>query len=161
MFRLAVWLILIASVAGSAMGQANPSCPWLALGTAEQLLGGKVTLFAQVDSLAAGSCSFRREGGEVNASIEVLVGPTDTHPCPQGSPPLKALGNEAIQCHHNISASQQSDQIAGRIRNVYFVVTLTNVAGARTPEPSDPHLADAYAASPVERVAEQVVGNLY
>ena len=41
------------------------------------------------------------------------------------------------------------------------MVTLTNIPGATNPEPSDPRLADAYAASPLERLAEQVVGNLY
>jgi hypothetical protein len=38
---------------------------------------------------------------------------------------------------------------------------MTNIAGAVSPEPDDPLLADAYAASALERVAEQVVGNLY
>jgi hypothetical protein len=38
---------------------------------------------------------------------------------------------------------------------------MTNIADATRKEPDDPRLADAYAASQIERLAEQVVGNLY
>lgn len=160
MARLAVVLFIVASAA-AALGQTSPACPWVPSGTAERLLGGEVTVVAHVEGNAAGSCSFVRGSGEDAASIEIRVGPTDTHPCPQDSVKLKALGNEAVQCRHGASPSRQSDQIAGRIRNVFFVVTMTNIRGATTPEPSDPRLADSYGASPIERLAEQVVGNLY
>ena len=160
MARPAVVLFIVASAA-AALGQTSPACPWVPSGTAERLLGGEVTVVAHVDGNAAGSCSFVRGSGENAASIEIRVGPMDTHPCPQDSVKLKALGNEAVQCRHGAAPSRQSDQIAGRIRNVFFVVTMTNIPGATTPEPSDPRLADAYAASPIERLAEQVVGNLY
>ncbi len=94
-------------------------------------------------------------------SVEVLVGSTDTHPCPQGSMKLLSLGNEAVQCTRTASLRKPSSIIAGRIRAVYFVVIKTGIPGAMTPEPADPRLADAFAASPLERMAEQVVGNLY
>ena len=160
MLRFATVLFIVAS-AGAALGQTGTSCPWVTSGTAERLLGGEVTVIARVDGNGAGSCSFVPRSGDSAASIEILVGPMDTHPCLQDSLELKALGNEAVQCRHSISSSQQSDQIAGRIRKVFFVVTMTNVPGASTQEPSDPRLADSYGASPIERLAEQVVGNLY
>jgi hypothetical protein len=125
------------------------------------MLGGEVSVTAHVEGNAAGSCSFRLKGGDGGASIEIVVGPRDTHPCPQDSQKLNALGNEAVQCRHDSSPSQRSDQIAGRIRKLFFVVTMTNIPDATKLEPSDPKLADAYAASPLERLAEQVVGNLY
>lgn len=159
MLRLAVVLTIFVS-ALAAVGQTAAACPWVASGTAEKLLGGEVSLSAHVDGYAAGSCSFRLKRGG-SAAIEILIGPVDTHPCPQDSQKLTALGNEAVQCRHAASASQQSDQIAGRIRKVFFVVTMTNIPDATRPEPSDPKLADAYAASAIERLAEQVVGNLY
>jgi hypothetical protein len=159
MVRLVVLLILIAS-STVAVGQAVAACPWLTSGTAAKLLGGDVTVMARVDATGAGSCSFARQNGATSASIEILVGPTDTHPCPQGSMQLKALGNEAMQCRV-AKPAQPADIIAGRIRNIYFVVTMTNVSGANTTEPSDPRLADSYGASALERVAELVVGNLY
>lgn len=160
MVRLIVVFSIFAS-AVAAFGQTSPVCPWVTSGTAERLLGGEVSVTAHVEDNAAGSCSFRLKSGETAASIEILVGPTDTHPCPQDSIALKALGNEAVQCRHIVSSAQQSDQIAGRIRKVFFVVTMTNIPDATKLDPSDPKLADAYAASPLERLAEQVVGNLY
>jgi hypothetical protein len=74
---------------------------------------------------------------------------------------MRALGNEAVQCTHSSSPSKQSDQIAGRIRKTFFVVTIANIPGATTKEPADPRIKDVYGASPLERLAEIVVGNLY
>jgi hypothetical protein len=160
MARLIVVFLIVAS-AVAAMGQTTTGCPWVTSGTAERLLGGEVSVTAHVEGNAAGSCGFVRQSGSRTASIEILVGPMDTHPCPQDSVKLKALGNEAVQCRHSSSSSQQSDQIAGRIRNMYFVVTMINIPGATRQEPSDPRLADSFGASPIESLAETVVGNLY
>jgi hypothetical protein len=145
----------------AAKGQATASCPWLSKGTAATLLGSDVTVTAHVEGTFAGTCRFVTQSADPIPSIQILVGATDGHPCPQSSTKLKALGNEAVQCRRADSPMQSSDVVAGRIRNVYFVVTMTNVPNATTPEPTDPRLADAYGASPLERVAEQVVGNLY
>jgi hypothetical protein len=160
MVRFAVELFLVASAA-TAMGQAVTACPWLASGTAATLLGGEVTVTAHVEGTFAGSCRFARPVSESLASIEILVGPADSHACPQDKVKLKAIGNEAVQCRRLDSPTRQSDMIAGRIRNVYFVVTMNNIAGDTKMEPGDPKLADAYGASALERVTEQVVGNLY
>jgi hypothetical protein len=160
MVRLAVVLFLLGS-AGAVMGQAVTACPWLTSGTAATLLGGEVSVTAHVEGAFAGSCRFVQQSGASSASIEILVGPTDSHACSQDKVKLKAIGNEAVQCRRTDSPTQQSDIIAGRIRDVYFVVNMTNVAGATRQEPADPKLADTYGASALERVAEQVVGNLY
>jgi hypothetical protein len=160
MARLTILLFIVAS-AVAAVGQATTVCPWVTSGTAERLLGGEVSVTAHVESATAGSCSFVRQSGSSASSIEILVGLKDTHPCPQDSIKLRALGNAAVQCHHIISPAQQSDQIAGRIRNISFVVTMINIPDATREEPSDPRLADSYGASPIERLAEVVVGNLY
>jgi hypothetical protein len=142
------------------MGQTTTACPWVTSGTAERYLGGEVSVTVHAEGNAMGSCKFVHQSGNSASSIEVLVGSTDAHSCPQDSTKLKALGNEAVQCHHATS-SQQSEQIAGRIRNTFFVVTMNNIPDATRQEPSDPHLADAFGASPIERLAEVVVGNLY
>ena len=160
MLRFFVVLILIACAA-SVPGQVTKTCPWVTSGTAERLLGGEASVVAHIDANAFGSCRFTRQGGSSTASIEILVGLADTHPCSSDSTKLKAIGNEAVQCRHNSTPSEQSDQIAGRIRKMYFVVTMTNLPDATKQEPSDPHLADAYGASPIQRLAELVVGNLY
>jgi len=160
MARLVVVLLAIVSAA-TAIGQTAATCPWVASGTAEHFLGGEVSLIAHIESNTAGSCTFTRQGGKDASSIEIRVGSTDTHACPRDSAPLKALGNEAVQCRVGGAPSQTADRISGRVRRVFFVVTMTNIPGATKPEPSDPRLADAYAASPLERLAEQVAGNLF
>ncbi len=160
MARSFVLLFLIAC-STAAVGQEGATCPWLTSGTAAKLLGSDVTVAAQVEGSWAGSCRFMRQRGDSAAAIVSLVGPAVAQPCAQGSTKLKALGNEAVQCQRTAPAAQPSDIIAGRIRNVYFVVTMTNVATATRREPADPRLADAYGASALERAAEQVVGNLY
>jgi hypothetical protein len=159
MARLAV-LFIIGVSAVTAKAQTVTQCPWLTSGTAERFLGGEVSVTTRVDGTTKGACSFVHQAGTSSSSIEILVGPEGTHACSKDGAKLRGLGNEAVECHHNI-ATQQSDQIAGRIRNIYFLVTMTNVPGATTREPSDPRLADSFGASPVERLAELVVGNLY
>jgi hypothetical protein len=108
-----------------------------------------------------GSCRFTRQTGEAMGALEILVGKADTHSCPEGSPKLKAIGNEAVQCRRSIAPGQETDTIAGRVRNVYFVVALTNAAGAILDQSGEARPADPYGASPLERLAEQVSGNLY
>jgi hypothetical protein len=160
MARLTVALFLLFCSA-SALGQVATACPWVTTGTAERLLGGEVSVTTHVQASMAGSCSFVRQSGNSVASIEILIGPTDTYPCPSDSVKVKALGNEAVECHHGSPSTQRSDQIAGRIRKVFFVVTMINTPGAAQKEAPDPNLSDSYGASPLERLAEQVVGNLY
>ena len=154
-------LLSILLSATSALGQSASNCPWFTSGSAEKILGGVVVTTVHLNAATDGSCRFSRKMGEVTQSIDVLVGKASTHPCPEGSPKVKALGNEAVQCTREVSAGQREDTIAGRIRDLYFVVTLTNVPGALKAGPSDPGITDAYDASPLERVAEQVVGNFY
>jgi hypothetical protein len=167
--RLAVLLFIVASAA-SAHSQETPKqqakpCPWLTAGTAEAMLGGEATATVAVtghpDGTAAGSCRFVRNSRKGPLSIDILVGAADTHPCPPDSVKLKAIGNEATQCRHVDATTPRSDQIAGRVRRTFFVVTMTGVADAIKAEPSDPRIADAYGASPIQRLAEIVAGNLF
>lgn len=153
--------LLVSICAATAYGQAAAACPWLTSGTAERLLGGAVTVATNLHGNVEGSCSFTRQAGDNPATIEILIGPVDTHPCPRDSAQVRALGNLAVQCHSAISSSRESDRIAGHIRNVFFVVKMDGVAGATRREPSDPRLADSFGASPIELLAEVVVGNLY
>jgi hypothetical protein len=125
------------------------------------VLGGDVKSSAHIEGNTAGSCRFVSRLADQARAIEVLVGPSDTHPCPPNSTPLKALGNEAVQCQVAKPVGARDEIISGRIRNIYFVIVLTNVPDATRSEPTDPHLADEFGASPLEQVAEQVVGNLY
>jgi len=157
-------LILILAPAAAAMAQAGAVCPWFTAGSAAKVLGGDVSLTAHLTAQPNGSwegdCRFVRGSGASAPAIAILIGEVDTHPCPPASAKLKALGNEAMQCHQTIQG-EQADTIAGRMRDLYFVVTMIDVPEATRDKPADARLASPYGASALERVAEQVVGNLY
>ena len=93
--------------------------------------------------------------------LRILVGKTDKHACLPKSTQLKALGNEAVQCRRADQQGHPWDVIAGRMRDVFFVVTTSNVPDALTIPGTEGRPADPYSASVLERIAEQVVGNLY
>jgi hypothetical protein len=146
---------LLASAA-SLCAQAPAACQWLTSGTAARVLGGEAQLVAKADSNWLGSCTFTRQQGTVVRSLTITVGPTDAHPCPANSTPVKALGNQATQCE-----SAHAATIAGRIRDAYFVITVANVPGVTQTLYADAKPPDPYRASLLLIVAEQVVGNLY
>jgi hypothetical protein len=152
-------LLLLAAPAAVA-AQTSPVCPWYTTGSAERMLGGQVMLIAHVNGTYDGSCMFARGTGPSAPAIEIVIGKANLHPCPDSSTKVSALGNEAVQCRRELQGSQVVT-IAGRMRDVYFSVSMMNVSGATDEQPADPHLSPEYGASPLERVAEQVVGNLY
>ncbi|MGB6687116.1 MAG: hypothetical protein WBE76_04670 [Terracidiphilus sp.] len=157
--RVALLLTIVPSA--TALAQTANRCPWFSSGSAAKILGGNISLVANADGNWDGSCHFIRSDEGKPASIDILIGKVDTHPCPQGSVKINALGNEALQCSHPTLGSQHVDVIAGRMRDVYFVVSMTDVPNATRQLPSDSHLSGPFGASLLERVAEQVVGNLY
>jgi hypothetical protein len=160
MIARAALLLMIVPVAGLA-AQTASLCPWLSSGSAAKVLGGNISVVAHANGNWEGSCQFVRGDEGKSESIDILIGKVDTHPCPQTSTKVIALGNEAVQCSHPTQASQQVDIITGRMRDVYFTVTMTDVPNATRQLPSDAHLSGQFGASPLERIAEQVVGNLY
>ena len=156
--KLGFALVLIFSSALTGFSQTPAVCPWLTTGSAAVALGGEVTIVTQSSGNWDGSCKFEHHSEKVTQTIEILLSRTDSHPCPAGSTTLKALGNSAVQCAHTKPNGDESDTIAGRVRDAYFVVTMTNVRGAIGEQARS---SDPFDASPLERVAEQVVGNLF
>ena len=156
-----VLLLLVIVPACATPAQTASQCPWLSSGTAAKILGGNISLEAHADGNDDGSCRFVRNDGGKAESIDILIGKKDTHPCPAESASVRSLGNEAVQCRRLDPDNQQIDIIAGRMRDVYFAVTMTGLPDAARQIPADPHLSDPFGASLLERVAEQVVGNLY
>jgi hypothetical protein len=146
---------------GICAAQAPIACPWLSTGSAAVALGGAVTLSAHVESNQQGMCGFSRESDGKVKVLEITIGKEDTHPCPLGSAKLSGLGNEALQCKNSKANGLCLDVIAGRMRDVYFVVSIGNVPDAASVPPATERPFDPYGASLLERVAEQVVGNIY
>lgn len=144
----------------TAAAQKPVSCPWFSSGSAQAVLGGPVLANLQVEGNAQGSCEFTSQPGGNTRTLRILAGKADTHACPLGSPQLKALGNEAMQCRFTDAQRNRWDVIAGRMRDVFFVVSMSNVPDAAAAPSAEGRLADPYSASILEQVAEQVVGNL-
>lgn len=149
--------VLLTSVCSA---QTPSVCPWFSTGSAAGTLGGPVALSARLDGPSQGSCTFARQSGSDAQVLEIAIGKTDTHPCPPSSQKLIALGNEATQCRSAKAKGQSIDRITGRMRELYFVVSLTNVPDAANPAVAEGN-RDPYPAPLIERVAEEVVGNLY
>lgn len=155
--RAGLFVLLISTAICSA--QTPTVCPWFSTGSAETVLGGSVTMNAHLEGVRQGTCRFTRVGGV--KTISIVIGKEDTHPCPHGSASVAALGNEAEQCKSQDAQGQRLDVIAGRVRDVYFVVGIGNVPNATTIPPAPARPSDPFSASILERIAEQVVGNLY
>lgn len=153
--RIALFLIIFNCA--YAIAQAPVVCPWLSTGSAETALGGSVTVTAQSENNWHGECHFARQTAGSSQAIDVRVSKVEFHPCPDGSTRLTALGNEAWQC----PSGDHADTIAGRVRDAWFMVTMTGVPEAAREPQSKALPADSYGASMLERLAEQVAGNLY
>ena len=157
--RMVFPLIIVSFAAQSAQAQTQ-LCPWLSTGSARTALGGDVTVTAHSQSNWEGSCRFARQAAGVTQAIDIQVSKVNSHPCPDGGMKLKALGNEAVRCLGSTSSGQRAEIIAGRVRDAYFVITATGLSQSEYAPPME-HSADTYGASLIERLAEQVVGNLY
>jgi hypothetical protein len=159
--RLCFVFLLMFSSALTAVSQVPMVCPWFTTGSAAMALGGDVTIVAHASGNWDGSCKFEHRSDKITQTIEILVSKTDRHPCPPRSTSLKALGNEAVQCALTNPKGQESDTVAGRVRDAYFVVTMTNVSGAIREPSTQVRPSDPFGACPLELIAEQVAGNLF
>ena len=152
-------LALLTLPTAAALGEAQTVCPWLSAGTAATALRGDVNVTASVASATEGSCHFSRQGNG-GQSIDILVGKSHTHACPSGSTVAPSLGSEAVQCHAARGQGLAAETIDGRIRDIYFVVTMTSDSAA-TKRDVSPHPTEQDLPPAIERVAEMVVGSLY
>lgn len=151
-----VWLILMLC-AGTCFGETPTVCPWFSIGSAATLLGGTVAQDLHIDSNGQGTCRFTRD----QQSIEIRIGKVETHACPGRSTRMIGLGNEAVQCKLTNAAGQEENAIAGRVRDVYFVISVRDPQTSPAPPTTSTQYDDPESVSVVARVAEQVVGNLY
>ena len=136
--------------------QAKPPvvCPWLTQGTAARMLGGDVSVIANVSDSGEGDCKFTREQGSPD-TLEIVVSKTELPGCPADSIPLRGIGNEAVRCGHPGPRGEAVQIISGRVRDQHFTVTMTtrgHEKAAKAQETQD---------DPIVRVAEQVAGSLF
>ena len=143
-------------------GQAK--CPWLNEATAGGILGGAVTLTANVSEQGAGVCEFSRQQGAVvhqlRISVSIMTDISKQFPeylaqCPPKSAPLRAIGNEAVMCSVESNAEQCAEQVVGRVRDQAFVVRVS------TSTQQDPSMTGEMRRQKVNLVAQQVAGILF
>jgi len=133
--------------------QENPVCPWLTEGTAAATLGAPATTLVALHGDSdppEGTCTFTAPRGSI---LEVAVTTTPSEPvCPANSLKLPAIGNEATFCRLDRSPTETRYVLTSRVRDLFFRTTLT----LPLPAPKQQE-----APQQLERIAEQVAGNLF
>jgi hypothetical protein len=156
------FMVLFAFLFGSffafslpASATAAKSCPWLNQGSAEAALGGSVSAAVQVSDSGEGSCTFSRDQGTSKETLKIVVQKKPLPSCPAGSPGVKGIGNEAVECTVRQSAQESAQRIVSRVRGTYFTVSIT--PAEQQPASAESSRSD----STIERVAQLVSGNLF
>jgi hypothetical protein len=156
--RVAICSFLL--FAAGLAAQEPAACPWFSLGSAETALGAPVSIKIHVDSASQGTCEFTAQSDNTK-SLRIVIGKVDAHDCPQDAMKLKALGNEAVQCRRTGEHNESIEVIAGRVRDVFFAVSIRGLIDAAATPGTPAHPIDPFDAPLLERVAEQVAGNLF
>lgn len=153
-----VLLFALSAISRATLAQSAAVCPWLTLGTAEKALGGAATAAVQQSSPPEGSCRFALKEPP-NSILQITVSKAQQHTCADAGAPLTGLGNEARQCVQKSSEGKPMDVIEGRIRDLNYVITMTQPALPSHPGP--PRADPIPTIPPIKAVADIVVGNLY
>ena len=108
-----------------------------------------------------GSCRFEHVRVSRAETIEINGSKMELHPCPGGSKAVPSLVMKRFSVRVGMKTGLDFRHLVGRVRDAYFLVTMINVAAAiREPGP-EVRPVDRFEASPLQRVAEQVAGNLF
>lgn len=133
-------------------------CPWLTKGTAAKVLNDEVIVNTDITDTSGakhGSCRFVSERA-LTKYIEIRVGSAELSRCSNGGRTLRGVGNEAVRCEVTMPSGPVSEVIQGRVRNHYFMVSMSGSDHESTPPSA--HVVEADA---LEKLAEQVAGNLF
>jgi hypothetical protein len=129
-------------------------CPWLTEGTAGATLGAPVTTTVTLHgdpSRPDGTCTFTAPQGSVLEVAVITTTPFEPV-CPAHSLKLPAIGNEATFCR-----ADRRYVLTSRVRDLFFRTTLSTQPGGPQPDPKQQEANQQQ----LERVAEQVAGNLF
>jgi len=139
-------------------------CPWINEATARGILGGAVTVTANVSVQGDGVCKFSRQQGTVvhqlRVSVDIMTDIPRQFPkylaqCAPNSTPLRAIGNEAVMCSMQGKGDQYAERVVGRVRNQAFVVSVSSSVQ------DDPTMTQQMRREKANLVAEQVAGILF
>jgi hypothetical protein len=144
-------------------------CPWINEMTAGGILGGTVTVTANISGRNDGVCEFTRQEGtavrQFRISVHIMTEPAKQFPaylaqCRSKTTPLQAVGNEAVMCSIPGSSihgkkGQYAESVVGRVRDQAFVVSVSSNAE------NDPSFTTETRREKVNLMAEQVAGILF
>jgi hypothetical protein len=111
-----------------------------------------------------GACDFSRRQSaathHLHISVDIMTDVAKQFPaylaqCPPKSPPLHAIGNEAIICTIEAHPEQFAERVVARVRAQAFVVTVSSTV------PDDLSFNQQMRRDKVNLVAEQVAGILF
>ena len=136
---------------------AQQVCPWLTAGTAAAVLGGTPAAQISIASPVEGTCTFTVTQGQHQSVLAIMVGSQRPTLCRPGSTSYAGIGDEATMCQARPSGSALRTTFESRVRNVYFTVNLTQDATPRGNAGDQQQKQQ----ETLERVAEQVAGNLF
>jgi hypothetical protein len=145
--------------------RAQTQCPWLNAATAAGVLGGEVQanatpLTPQGDT----TCDFKRTQQasvfELKIAVHTMALPSKDFAaylaqCSGTPVPLKAIGNEAIQCVPSKSSDNGGEQIIGRVRDRAFVIDIKRGSAKQSTSLQNGLSEEA------RNIAEQVAGALF
>jgi len=141
---------------------ADIRCPWLNAATAGGLLGGTVQMdVTPLTPQGDTTCEFRSAQNSSVNLLRIVVHTMDTpskdfasylSQCDGAKVPLKAIGNEAIQCVLRGSSSAGEEQVIGRVRERAFILTVHR----RMPNIPKDGLSEE-----TRNIAEQIAGSLF
>ncbi len=129
------WLFLCAAMLTFADCWAEANCPWINSATASGILGGPVniTVTSTNKNSDDATCNFSfQERGVVyglHIAVKTMSSPNQEfasfkQECGPDPTPLKAIGNEAIECLVE-SKTGQSARVVGRVRERAFIVEVS------------------------------------
>jgi hypothetical protein len=156
---IAMWLFMPALCRGE-------NCPWLNAATAGGFLGGEVTMEVTRPAPSDVTCKFVLKTESSRAELEIMVHTMTTigdefpqflAQCGSDSTPLRAIGNQAIECATGEDTNETTEQIVSRVRERAFVLkwTMPKMDGGSA-SPSKTDVQDKF-----RNIAEMVAGSLF
>ena len=157
-----LFVIAALSAVCPALCRAEAKCPWLNAATAEGLLGGKVQMnitppTAQGDT----TCEFSSQQDATVSILRIEVHTMEVpskefasylSQCSGTTLPLKAIGNEAVQCVLKGGSTPGEEQIIGRVRDRVFLLSTRRNA---------PWFSKGGLREDTRNIAEQISGSLF
>jgi hypothetical protein len=158
---LAVGILLLAPAVSR-----SENCAWLNAATAGGLLGGEVSMKVVHTSPEDTTCEFTLKHDSSVSTLKIAVHtmnarshefPALLAQCGTTGMPLRAVGNEALECTRTSGSNQVTEQLVSRVRERAFVLTwaMPKPHGDAASQSQD-EIRDKF-----RNVAEQVAGSLF